>query len=41
MYTFPQNCMNIEEGMGNLQILNTDVSRGDPDIQRSVTNWFY
>lgn len=36
VYMFPQNCMNIEDGVENLQILNTVASPGDLDIQRLV-----
>lgn len=36
MYMFPQNCLNIEDGVENQQILNTVSSLGDAEIQRLV-----
>lgn len=36
MFMFPQNCMNIEDGVENQQILNTVSSPGDDVIQRLV-----
>lgn len=36
VYMFPQNYMDIEDGVENLQILNTVASPGDLDTQRLV-----
>lgn len=37
MYILPQNCMNIEDWVGNQQILSTVSSRGDADMQRLIS----
>lgn len=36
VYMFPQNCLNIEDGVENQQILNTVSSLGDAEIQRNM-----
>ncbi|KAF7113133.1 hypothetical protein RHSIM_RhsimUnG0157500 [Rhododendron simsii] len=38
VYILPQNCTNIEDWVGNQQILSTVSSRGDADMQRLLAS---